>query len=72
VTPSRNEVRLTLSGSGELPSVAALERAIGGSYGRPVTVTIELFASRVVTSDSQASVGQEQPGPVTSTEPPTR
>ena len=56
VRSRRDEVRVELIGSGELPSVAELERAISARFGSPVSVTVELIHSEVVTSRSQESV----------------
>ena len=57
VRPQGKEVRVELVGSGELPSVADLESAISASFGSPVTVTVELIHSKVVTSRNQEGVG---------------
>jgi uncharacterized hydrophobic protein (TIGR00271 family) len=56
VRSQRDEVRVELVGGGELPSITELERAISASFGSPVSVTVELIHSEVVTSRGQDGV----------------
>ena len=53
VTTRGSDVNVMLTGSGEVPTVAELERALAGSFGTPVKVTVEHFPSVVVTSADQ-------------------
>jgi len=79
VTSRPGEAVVTLSGSGELPSIAALEQALERSLGRPVSVTVEHFPSEIMTSaDQECAVdlsvvgnGEHLPGAVR-TEPADR
>ncbi len=66
-----DEVNIVLSGTGELPSLEELEDAISASFGRPTTVTVEVYPSVVISySDAEgrrevggASVATNEPDP---------
>jgi hypothetical protein len=52
-----------------VPSIAALERDLARSLGRHVSVTVEYFPSRILTSVGQES---EAEGPEESEVPPAK
>ena len=53
VTTRGEQVKVMLTGSGEVPSVADLESALARSFGVPVKVTVEHVPSVVITSADQ-------------------
>ena len=66
-----DEIDIVLSGTGELPSLEELEDAISASFGRPTTVTVEVYPSVVISySDAEgrrevghATAATNEPGP---------
>lgn len=54
VRTTGEHVEVLLTGSGDVPDVAALETALTARFGLPVQVRVELFPSVVVTAASQA------------------
>jgi len=49
-----DEVNITLSGTGKLPSLDGLEDSISASFGRPTTVIVEVYPSVVISySDAE-------------------
>jgi uncharacterized membrane protein len=53
VTVRTGEAVVVLSGSGPVPSIAALERALRQNLGERMSVTVEHFPSEVLTSTDQ-------------------
>jgi uncharacterized hydrophobic protein (TIGR00271 family) len=62
VTARAGEATILLSGNGEVPDIARLEEALHRSLGETLTVTVEHFPSRILTSaeqDGRANGGRE-------------
>jgi len=63
VTTRGKEFSVVLTGSGEVPSVAELEKTLAQKFGAPVNVTVEHFPSVVITSTNQVVSAEQETDP---------
>ena len=53
VTVKGAKISVVVTGRGDVPDIAGLERSLEDAFGEPVTVTVEYFPSQIITSDDQ-------------------